>query len=39
MSVVVTTPLIVTPSLASEVEPPPLPGTRLVRSFGVVHQL
>jgi hypothetical protein len=27
MRVVVTTPLIVTPSLASELEPPPLPGT------------
>jgi hypothetical protein len=27
MRVVVTTPLTVTPSLASEPEPPPLPGT------------
>jgi hypothetical protein len=27
MRVVVTTPLTVTPSLASETEPPPLPGT------------
>jgi hypothetical protein len=27
MSVVVTTPLTVTPSLVSEAEPPPLPGT------------
>jgi hypothetical protein len=38
MRVVVITHLKGTPSLASELKPPPLSGTRLVCSFGAVYQ-
>jgi hypothetical protein len=39
MRVVVTTPLTDTPSLVSELEPPPLPDTLTGMPFGAIHQL